>query len=156
MIAAAALPADIANLPALNASLNGACAVLLVLGIGFVSSGKVAAHKACMALALLCSTAFLACYAYYHVRLQLETGSGSVHYEGTGTMRLVYFAILISHVALAALVLPLALVTAARGLRGDIPRHRKIAKWTFPAWLYVNETGVVVFLMLYHGPGATS
>ena len=150
-VGADALPAHLAHLPLVNASLNATCAVLLVLGIAFVKGGKVAAHRACMGAALVTSTAFLACYAYYHVALQAATGSGSVAFQGTGWTRPVYFAILISHVLLAMTVLPLALVTAARGLRGDIPRHRRIAKVTFPVWFYVSVTGVVVYVMLYHG-----
>jgi uncharacterized membrane protein YozB (DUF420 family) len=134
---------EIADLPALNASLNALASVFLVVGYIFIRSGRQDAHRRSMLLALTTSALFLVSYVIYHAN------AGSVPFRGTGAIRIVYFAILIPHVILAATILPLALVTAARGLRGDYGRHVRIARWTLPLWLYVSVTGVIVYLMLY-------
>lgn len=134
----------IADLPALNASLNALASVFLVVGYILIRSGRRDAHKRCMLLALTTSALFLASYVIYHAN------AGSVPFRGVGAIRAVYFAVLIPHVILAITILPLALLTAARGLRGDYGRHVRIARWTLPLWLYVSVTGVVVYLMLYH------
>jgi uncharacterized membrane protein YozB (DUF420 family) len=134
---------DIADLPALNASLNALSAVFLLSGYLLIRNGRVALHKKCMLGALAASALFLTSYVIYHAN------TGSRPFEGQGAIRLVYFAILITHVILAATILPLALVTAARGLRSQFPRHVKIARWTLPIWLYVSVTGVVIYVMLY-------
>ena len=133
----------IADLPALNATLNATAAVFLVTGYILIKLGRRRLHKRCMLAALAASSAFLTSYVIYHAT------TGSRPFAGRGTIRVVYFAILITHVVLAATVLPLALTTAARGLRADYPRHVKIARWTFPIWLYVSVTGVVIYVMLY-------
>jgi len=135
---------EIADLPALNASLNALASVFLVVGYILIRSGRRNAHKRCMLLALTTSALFLTSYVIYHAN------AGSVPFRGVGAIRAVYFAVLIPHVILAATILPLALLTAARGLRGDYNRHVRIARWTLPLWLYVSVTGVVVYLMLYH------
>ena len=135
---------EIADLPALNASLNALASVFLVAGYIMIRSGRRDAHKRCMLLALATSALFLASYVVYHAN------AGSVPFRGVGAIRVVYFAVLIPHVILAATILPLALVTVARGLRGDYDRHVRIARWTLPLWLYVSVTGVIVYLMLYH------
>ena len=135
---------EIADLPALNASLNALASVLLVTGYVLIRSGRRDAHKRCMLAALTTSALFLTSYVIYHANV------GSVPFSGAGVIRIVYFAVLIPHVILAATILPLALVTAARGLRGDYGRHVRIARWTLPLWLYVSVTGVIVYLMLYH------
>jgi uncharacterized membrane protein YozB (DUF420 family) len=134
---------DIADLPALNASLNALSAMFLLSGYLLIRNGRVALHKKCMLGALAASALFLTSYVIYHAN------TGSRPFEGQGAIRLVYFAILITHVILAATILPLALVTAARGLRSQFPRHVKIARWTLPIWLYVSVTGVVIYVMLY-------
>jgi uncharacterized membrane protein YozB (DUF420 family) len=134
----------IADLPALNASLNALASVFLVVGYILIRSGRRDAHKRCMLLALTTSALFLTSYVIYHAN------AGSVPFRGVGAIRAVYFAVLIPHVILAITILPLALLTAARGLRGDYGRHVRIARWTLPLWLYVSVTGVVVYLMLYH------
>lgn len=134
----------IADLPALNASLNALASVFLVVGYILIRSGRRDAHKRSMLLALTTSALFLASYVIYHAN------AGSVPFRGVGAIRAVYFAVLIPHVILAITILPLALLTAARGLRGDYGRHVRIARWTLPLWLYVSVTGVVVYLMLYH------
>ena len=135
---------EIANLPTLNASLNALAAVFLVAGYVMIRSRRIDAHRRCMLSALGTSALFLISYVIYHAN------AGSVPFQGTGAIRVVYFAVLIPHVILAATILPLALVTTARGLRGDYTRHVRVARWTLPLWLYVSVTGVIVYLMLYH------
>lgn len=134
---------SVADLPAVNAVLNATAAVFLVAGYVFVRRRRLPAHRTCMIAAFLVSTAFLVTYTVYHAR------AGSVPFTGGGWIRPVYFAILITHIILAAAVLPLALVTLTRALRGRFDRHRAVARWTLPIWLYVSITGVLVYLMLY-------
>ena len=131
-------------LPHLNAALNGASFLLLLAGFYQIRRGRVAAHRAFMVAALVVSCLFLVSYVAYHAQY------GSVRFQGQGAVRPVYFFILITHVLLAAGIVPLVFVTARRALRGDFDRHRRIARWTYPLWLYVSITGVVVYLMLYH------
>ena len=131
-------------LPTVNASLNGLAALLLVAGFVMIRRGRVNAHRGFMIAAFTTSALFLVSYVIYHA------GAGSRPFEGQGAVRLAYFAILVSHVVLAAAILPLAIVTLARALRGRFDRHAAIARWTLPVWLYVSVTGVVVYLMLYH------
>jgi putative membrane protein len=135
---------EIASLPTLNASLNALASVFLVAGYVMIRSRRIDAHRRCMLSALGTSALFLISYVIYHAN------AGSVPFKGTGAVRLVYFAVLIPHIILAAAILPLALITTARGLRGDYARHVRIARWTLPVWLYVSVTGVIVYLMLYH------
>ncbi len=132
----------------MNAALNAASAVLLMLGYRFIRRRQVHAHRACMLGAFGVSIVFLVSYLVYHYHV------GSVRFPGTGWVRGVYFAILISHTILAALVPPLAVVTLYRALRGQFDRHRRLARWTLPIWSYVSVTGVVVYVMLYHVYGA--
>ena len=134
---------EIADLPALNAVLNGTAAALLVAGYLLIRRGRVEPHKRCMLAALATSAVFLVSYVIYHAN------TGSRPFPGQGAIRVVYFGILVSHVVLAALILPLALTTAARGLRAQYDRHVRIARWTLPIWIYVSITGVVIYLMLY-------
>lgn len=134
---------ELTDLPALNAGLNTVAAVLLAVGYGLIRQGRAQAHRACMLAAFGVSTAFLASYLVYHFNV------GSVAYTGQGVRRAVYFAVLISHAVLAALVPPLAVVTLVHGLRARFDRHRRIARWTLPVWLYVSVTGVAVYAMLY-------
>ena len=131
-------------LPTINASLNGLATVLLVAGFVMIRRGRVNPHRGFMIAAFTTSALFLVSYVIYHA------GAGSRPFEGQGAVRLAYFAILVSHVVLAAAILPLAIVTLARALRGRFDRHAAIARWTLPVWLYVSVTGVVVYLMLYH------
>ena len=135
---------EISDLPTLNASLNALASVFLVAGYVMIRSRRIDAHRRCMLTALGTSALFLISYVIYHAN------AGSVPFRGTGAVRVVYFAVLIPHIILAAAILPLALVTTARGLRGDYTRHVRIARWTLPVWLYVSVTGVIVYLMLYH------
>lgn len=135
----------VARLPKVNAVLNGTSATFLLLGLGFIKSRRIGAHKASMLLALASSTLFLASYLTAHYYL------GSTKYAGEGAMRAVYFSILISHTVLAALIVPLAAVTVFRAYRGAFDRHKRVARWTLPLWLYVSVTGVVIYFMLYGG-----
>jgi len=134
--------------PALNASLNGASAILITTGRALIRRQKVRLHRACMITAVVTSSLFLVSYLYYHAHV------GSVHFPGQGWIRPVYFAILISHTFLAAVVVPMILFSLSYGLRGRFDRHRRIARWTYPVWLYVSVTGVVVYIMLYQIYGA--
>jgi uncharacterized membrane protein YozB (DUF420 family) len=134
---------ELTTLPAINATLNGIAAVLLVTGYVQIRQGQVARHRLCMLAAFATSALFLVSYVTYHAQV------GSQPFTGQGLIRVVYFSVLIPHVILATLILPLALITLRRGLRRDDARHVAIAKWTLPIWLYVSVTGVVVYWMLY-------
>jgi len=134
---------SIHDLPAVNATLNATAALLLVWGYILIRRRSIAAHRKVMLAAFATSTVFLGCYLVYHFNV------GSVHFAHTGAIQTVYFSILITHTILAAAVPPLAIVTLNRGLRERFDKHRRIARWTLPVWLYVSITGVVVYLMLY-------
>jgi len=133
----------VADLPTLNAALNTIAASLLAIGWWQIRRRRIDAHRRCMLGAFTASALFLASYVAYHLQ------AGSRPYEGTGALRVVYFTILLTHVVLAAGILPMVLITLARGLRRDDARHRRIARWTIPLWLYVSITGVVIYVMLY-------
>lgn len=150
--AAVPVPAWVTSLPAVNASLNGLATLLLIGGLACIKSGRPTAHKACMLTAFATSMLFLACYLTYHFALNHFTGSGSKRFDAEGIVRTVYLLILISHVVLAAAVPVLAANTIYRGLTGQWERHRRIARITFPIWLYVSVTGVIIYAMLYHWP----
>ena len=138
------VPAQYAIFPIINASLNGASTILLLLGRWFISRRRIAAHHFTMIAAVISSVLFLSSYLYYHFHVH------SVPFQGTGWSRPVYYTILASHVILAIVIAPLVLVTLTRALRERFDRHRAIARWTFPLWLYVSITGVLVYFMLYH------
>ncbi len=131
-------------LPHLNAALNATSFLLLVAAFIQIRRGNVGAHRKLMLSALAVSGLFLVSYVIYHANY------GSVRFQGQGTVRAVYFVILVTHVILAAAIVPLVFITVRRALRGDFARHRRIARWTYPLWLYVSVTGVIVYLMLYH------
>ena len=134
---------EITDLPALNATLNALSAVCLVVGYVLIRRGRQDLHKRWMLAALGASALFLTSYVIYHWQV------GSRPFPGRGVARVIYFTILIPHVILAAVILPLALTTAARGLTAQYVRHVRIARWTLPLWLFVSVTGVVIYLMLY-------
>jgi len=131
-------------LPTVNAVLNATSAVLLVWGYTLIRGKQIQAHRKVMITAFATSCLFLVCYLIYHAQV------GSVPFQGTGVIRPIYFSILITHTILAATVPVLAIITLRRGLAGKYDKHRRIARWTLPIWLYVSVTGVVVYLMLYH------
>ncbi len=134
---------DFTVLPAVNATLNSIATVFLSVGWVFIRRGEIGRHRACMLSAFVTSALFLISYLVYHANV------GSVPFQGQGAVRVVYFTILITHIILAALILPLALMTLSRALSRRFDRHRAIARWTLPIWLYVSVTGVVIYLMLY-------
>ena len=138
------MPDFVSQLPHLNAALNTTSAILLITGYRFIRKGRIVAHRNCQVSAVITSTLFLISYLTYHFY------HGDTKFLGQGIVRPIYFAILISHVCLAIVILPLVLITLLRALRGDFLRHRRIARWTLPVWLYVSVTGVIVYLMLYH------
>lgn len=149
------LPRWVATLPAINAALNGLATLMLLAGYALIKMGKREAHRQMMLSAFMTSVIFLACYLTYHWGLHAYTGSSGRKFQGTGLVRPIYFSILVTHVALAAIVPVLAIITISRALRGQWERHRQLAVITFPIWLYVSITGVVIYFMLYHlFPGA--
>ena len=134
---------DYTVLPAVNASLNALSTVFLTAGWIFIRRRQIPRHRLSMFSALAMSVLFLTSYLVYHAKV------GSVPFSGQGAIRTIYFTILITHVILAATIVPLALITLSRALAGRFDRHRRIARWTLPIWLYVSVTGVVIYLMLY-------
>jgi uncharacterized membrane protein YozB (DUF420 family) len=132
------------SLPAINAILNATAACLLVWGYTLIRRKRIEKHRKVMIAAFAASCLFLLCYLVYHAQV------GSVRFQKTGAIRTVYLSILATHTVLAAAVPVLAVITLSRGLRGRYDRHRRIARWTLPIWLYVSITGVVVYWMLYH------
>ena len=129
--------------PAINASLNATSGTLLLIGFFLIKARKIELHRRFMIAAFSASALFLVCYVIYHAQV------GSVRFTRQGFVRPLYFTILITHVSLAFVVLPLAIVTLSRGLKANYPRHRAIARWTFPIWMYVSVTGVLVYVLLY-------
>ncbi|HVW30110.1 MAG TPA: DUF420 domain-containing protein [Polyangiaceae bacterium] len=131
-------------LATVNAALNGASAIGLVLGFVAIKQRRVDLHRLCMSTSFVLSSIFLVTYLVHHARV------GSVKFQGTGALRTLYFALLVPHVVLAAVIVPLALTTLYRGLTSDVARHRSIARRTLPLWLYVSVSGVLLYFMLYH------
>jgi uncharacterized membrane protein YozB (DUF420 family) len=131
------------DLPAVNAALNATSALLLVSGYRFIRRRRITAHKICMGAALATSTLFLLSYLSYHYHI------GSMPFRGQGWIRPLYFTLLISHTSLAAVIVPLAIITLYRAWKAQFTRHVRIARWTLPIWLYVSITGVVIYWMLY-------
>ena len=131
------------DLPAVNASLNALSGILLVIGYTLMRLRRIELHRKFMIAAFTASSLFLICYVVYHAQV------GSVRFARGGFVRPLYYTILITHVALAIALVPLAIVTLSRGLKGRYPQHRRIARWTFPIWLYVSVTGVLVYVLLY-------
>jgi uncharacterized membrane protein YozB (DUF420 family) len=134
---------DYTILPTVNATLNAVSGIFLLIGYVLIRRRQITAHRNAMLGAFGSSTLFLISYLIYHANV------GSRPFTGQGSIRILYFAVLISHVILAAAILPMAITTLSRGLRGKYPEHKRIARWTFPTWMYVSVTGVIVYLMLY-------
>ena len=130
--------------PTINAALNGTAAVLLVTGRILISRRAIESHQKVMIAAFVTSSVFLVNYLTYHALIH-----GSKHFPGQGWIRPVYFTILLTHTVLAAAIVPLVLLSLSRGLKRQDARHRAVSRWTFPLWLYVSVTGVVIYLMLY-------
>ena len=134
----------LSDLPTLNAMLNATAAILLLVGRRFIKKQEREKHRICMLAAFGVSVLFLISYLLYHYQ------HGSQAFQGTGWVRPVYFALLLSHTVLAAGLAPLVILTLRRALRKEYERHQKLARWTYPIWLYVSVTGVIIYLMLYH------
>jgi uncharacterized membrane protein YozB (DUF420 family) len=143
------MQADLSIFPAINATLNGTAAVLIGTGVYFIKTKRPAIHRKFMIAAVICSSLFLACYLTYHGLLGAHSGSVSKHFSGTGAARTIYFSILLSHTILAVVIVPLVLISLTRGLKSNFLKHRAIARWTYPLWMYVSVTGVVIYFMLY-------
>ncbi len=139
----------ISDLPAVNASLNALSTVFLTLGYIFIKQQKRDAHRNCMIAACITSTVFLICYLVYHYLLRKTTGQSGTPFQGQGIARPIYFFILITHIILAVVIVPLVLMSLSRGLKQRWEAHKKISRWTWPLWMYVSVTGVLVYLMLY-------
>jgi putative membrane protein len=137
------IPEQYAYFPPLIAGLNGTSAVLLVTGRYMIARNRIAAHRTCMIAAVVSSAMFLACYLYFHVHV------GDIRFLGDHFWHVIYLIVLIPHVTLAIVIVPMVIVTLSRGLRARYDRHRAIARWTFPLWMYVSLTGVLVYFMLY-------
>lgn len=138
------MPDYISYLPHLNAFLNSTSALFLIAGYSFIRATHVRAHRNCQVAAVVTSVIFLASYLTYHYY------HGDTPFPGQGAVRPFYFVILISHIILAIVIVPLVVITVYRAARGDFDKHRRIARWTLPLWLYVSVTGVIVYVMLYH------
>jgi putative membrane protein len=132
------------HVPAVEAALNASVAILLTCGFLMIRRKRVLAHKSCMLAAFSASIAFLALYLWFHAHY------GDIRFTGHGAVRTFYLGLLATHVVLAGVIVPLALITLSLALRRHFPRHKKIARWTLPIWLYVSITGVAVYWMLYH------
>ncbi len=131
------------DLPVVNATLNGLATILLLIGYTLIRQRKIQAHRRVMVTAFIVSCVFLVCYLVYHYNV------GSVRFDKPGVVRTIYLSILLTHTILAATVPVLAIITLRRALKGQFAKHRAIARWTFPIWLYVSVTGVVVYVLLY-------
>ncbi|MBI1347480.1 DUF420 domain-containing protein [bacterium] len=148
------MPDWVALLPSINATLNGLATLLLLAGYVAIKRGQRDRHRNIMLSAFGTSIVFLVCYLTYHAALHHYTGESGRKFQGTGVIRPIYFTILISHILLAVPTAGLACVTIYRGLKQQWPQHRRIARITYPIWLYVSVTGVVIYLLLYHWPVA--
>ncbi|MEO7454338.1 MAG: DUF420 domain-containing protein [Fimbriimonadales bacterium] len=131
------------DLPTINAGFNTLCTIFLLTGYAMIRRKNIAAHRACMLTALACSILFLIGYLTYHFQV------GTTRYDGEGILRPLYFTILLTHTVLAVAIVPMVLITLIRALREKFDKHKAIARWTLPIWIYVSVTGVVVYLMLY-------
>jgi putative membrane protein len=140
---------NVYDLPAINASLNGLSAALLTAGFVFIRQKKIIPHRNCMISAFCVSVIFLICYVTYHSYLALVLHRGPTHFVNPSWFRPIYLAILLTHTVLAMVIVPMILITLSRGLSERFELHKKIARWTWPLWMYVSVTGVIVYLLLY-------
>jgi putative membrane protein len=140
---------SIYDLPAVNASLNALSAILLTAGYIFIRRKNIIAHRNCMISAFCVSVIFLCCYLTYHTYLAVELHRGPTRFVNPHWFRHIYLAILISHTILAIVIVPMILITISRALRERFDKHKQIARWTWPLWMYVSVTGVIVYLLLY-------
>jgi uncharacterized membrane protein YozB (DUF420 family) len=141
---------SLSDLPALNATLNALSAALLLAGFLFIKRGNQRAHRNCMLTACCTSLLFLTCYVIYHEGMRRAHGSAHTHFLDPEWFRPFYLIILFTHLVAAVAIVPLVLITLTRALRGRFEVHRKIARWTWPIWMYVSVTGVLIYFLLYH------
>ena len=141
---------SLTDLPAVNACLNGLSAIFLTAGYYFIRHDNRMAHRNCMVSAFVSSTIFLACYLTYHIGMRIHYGKGHTEFHEPPWFRPFYLVILFSHLALAIAIVPLVLITLQRAVKQRFELHKKIARWTWPIWMYVSVTGVVIYLVLYH------
>jgi uncharacterized membrane protein YozB (DUF420 family) len=140
---------EISDLPAVNACLNGTAGVLLLCGFVCIKQGRVIAHRNCMLAALATSTLFLCCYVYYHYSMQKLHGEAHTRFVNPAWFRPYYLSLLFTHLVAAVAIVPMVLITVVRALQARFDRHRKIARWTWPLWMYVSVTGVLIYFLLY-------
>ena len=140
---------SLTDLPAVNACLNGLSAVFLTTGYVFIRRGNKIAHRNCMASAFVTSTIFLICYLTYHIGMRMLYGKAHTEFRNPEWFRPIYLIILFTHLALAVAIVPMVLVTLNRAIKGRFALHKQIARWTWPLWMYVSVTGVVIYLLLY-------
>ena len=141
---------SLSDLPAVNAALNGLSAIFLSAGYYFIRQGDKTAHRNCMVSAFVSSTVFLACYLTYHIGMRMHYGKGHTEFHDPQWFRPIYLFILFSHLTLAIAIVPLAMITLHRAVKQRFELHKKIARWTWPIWMYVSVTGVVIYVVLYH------
>lgn len=141
---------SLSQLPALNAVLNSICSVLLIVGLIYIKRGNRVAHMRCMIAALITSTLFLASYLTYHYQMKQLYGTAHTKFVDPAWFRPIYLTILFTHLVLAIAILPLIAITLTRALRERFDKHRAIARWTWPIWMYVSVTGVLIYFLLYH------
>jgi putative membrane protein len=139
----------VSDLPLVNALLNSGAAVCLLSGYAFIRRGRVSAHRNCMLIALTLSVLFLGSYLYYHYSMQRLHGQAHTRFVNPAWFRPIYLTILITHLIAAIVIVPMIIVTVTRALRQRFDQHRRIARWTWPLWMYVSVTGVVIYLLLY-------
>lgn len=137
------------DLPIVNASLNGLSVILLTAGYIFIRRGNKIAHRNCMVSALVTSSAFLACYLYYHFRMQQVYGDAHTRFLNPAWFRPIYLTLLFTHLIGAFLIVPLVIMTVSRAIKQRFELHKKIARWTWPIWMYVSVTGVLIYFLLY-------
>ncbi len=137
------------DLPAVNAALNGLSMLFLSAGFVLIKRGNKTAHRNCMVAAFVTSSLFLVCYLYYHYQMKQTYGAAHTKFVDPAWFRPIYLFILFTHLIGAFAIVPLVLMTFARAIKGDFERHKKIARWTWPVWMYVSTTGVLIYFLLY-------
>lgn len=140
---------SISDLPAVNATLNGLSMVFLSVGYVFIKRGNQKAHRNCMVSAFVTSSLFLVCYLYYHYQMQRMYGAAHTKFLEPAWFRPIYLVILFTHLVGAFVIVPMVLMTFAKAIKGDFEKHKKIARWTWPVWMYVSMTGVLIYYLLY-------
>ena len=141
---------SVSDLPAVNATLNGMSAVLLISGYRFIKRGNQKAHRNCMVGALIASALFLTCYVYYHYSMKKLYGEAHTRFVNPDWFRPIYLCILFTHLVAAIAIVPMIVVTVAHAVRGRFDNHKRLARWTWPLWMYVSSTGVLIYFLLYH------